>query len=156
MLSKNAQMIQDFLNKQEVETKVIELTESTHTALDSAKAIGCEVHQIVKSLIFRTKLTHKPILVLVSGPNRVNEKALETIVGEEIAKADATFVKEKTGFSIGGIPPIGHKEKIETYIDADLLQHEVIWAAAGTPNAIFSLKSAVIVQLTGGKVISVK
>jgi prolyl-tRNA editing enzyme YbaK/EbsC (Cys-tRNA(Pro) deacylase) len=156
MLSKSAQTIQDFLSAQNIPAQVIELPDSTRTADDAAKAIGCRPAQIVKSLIFKTKHTHKPILVLASGPNRVNEKLIAQAVNEEITKADADFVREKTGFAIGGIPPLGHKEKIETYIDADLLTHEILWAAAGTPHAVFSIYSTFLQSLTQGIILSIK
>ena len=103
-----------------MEAEVIETPESTRSAEEAAKAIGCSVSQIVKSLIFCTVHTRKPILVLASGSNRVNEKRIAQYVGEEIAKATADFTKEVTGFAIGGIPPIGHKQNIPTYIDEDL------------------------------------
>lgn len=155
-LSKSAQSVQDALSEKGLEAKVVELPASTRTAEDAAKAIGCQVAQIAKSLIFRTKHTNKAILVLASGINRVNEKTISRHVGEEIAKADADFTREVTGFAIGGIPPIGHKQKIQTYIDEDLLQYKELWAAAGTPNAVFSLSPSVIEDLTGGKVVSIK
>ncbi len=155
-LSKSAQSVQDALSKKGIEAKVVELPASTRTADEAAKAIGCQVAQIAKSLIFRTKQTHKAILVLASGINRVNEKTIARHVGEEIGKADADFTREVTGFAIGGIPPVGHVQKIETYIDEDLLQYDELWAAAGTPNAVFSLSPLVLEDLTGGKVVSIK
>jgi|SRR5580700_3760565 prolyl-tRNA editing enzyme YbaK/EbsC (Cys-tRNA(Pro) deacylase) len=156
MLSKSAQNIQDILNKKGITAKVLELPNSTRTAEDAAVAIGCTVAQIVKSLIFRTKETNKPILVLASGPNRVNEKLITEAVGEEIIKADANFTREVTGFAIGGIPPLGHKHPIETFIDEDLLKLKELWAAAGTPNAVFSIDALMLENLTSGKVIAVK
>jgi prolyl-tRNA editing enzyme YbaK/EbsC (Cys-tRNA(Pro) deacylase) len=155
-LSKSAQSVQDVLSEKGIDAKVIELPASTRTAEEAADTIGCEVAQIIKSLIFRTKHTNKPILVLASGVNRVNEKLIAKAVGEEIIKADAGFTREVTGFAIGGIPPVGHKQKIETFIDEDLLKLKELWAAAGTPNAVFSLDSAVIANLTDGKVIAIK
>jgi prolyl-tRNA editing enzyme YbaK/EbsC (Cys-tRNA(Pro) deacylase) len=155
-LSKSAQFIQEVLLKKNLQTKVIELPASTRTADDAAKAIGCTTGQIIKSLIFCTKHTLKPVLVLASGPNRVNEKMIAHHVGEEIVKADANYTKEVTGFAIGGIPPVGHKQYILTYIDEDLLQFQEVWAAAGTPHAVFSLNSKDIVSLTDGQVISIK
>jgi prolyl-tRNA editing enzyme YbaK/EbsC (Cys-tRNA(Pro) deacylase) len=154
--SKSAQSVQDVLDKKGISAKVIELPASTRSAEEAAKAIGCEVAQIVKSLIFRTKHTGKPILVLASGPNRVNEKLIAEAVGEEIVKADADFTREVTGFAIGGIPPVGHKQAIDTYIDEDLLRLTELWAAAGTPHAVFNFQSSQIESLTGGKVIRVK
>jgi prolyl-tRNA editing enzyme YbaK/EbsC (Cys-tRNA(Pro) deacylase) len=154
MLSKSAQNIQDILNKKGITAKVLELPNSTRTAEDAAVAIGCTVAQIVKSLIFRTKETNEPILVLASGPNRVHEKLISEAVGEEIIKADANFTREVTGFAIGGIPPLGHKQPIETFIDEDLLKLKELWAAAGTPNAVFSIDALVLENLTRGKVIA--
>ncbi|MBS0652092.1 MAG: YbaK/EbsC family protein [Verrucomicrobia bacterium] len=156
LMTKNAQTIQEILIQRGIDTKVIEFSSSTRTAADAAHAIGCDVAQILKSLIFRTKNTHRPILVLVSGANRANEQLVEASVGEEIVKADADFTREVTGFAIGGIPPIGHKQKIETYIDEDLLKLNELWAAAGTPHSVFSISSHLIVGLTEGRVIKVK
>ncbi len=156
MLSESAQKIQEALLKKGLHVKVIEFPASTKTAVDAAKTIGCEVAQIVKSLIFRTKQTKRPILVLTSGINRVNEKKIAQVVHEDIEKADADFTREVTGFAIGGIPPIGHKEKIETFIDEDLLKYKEVWAAAGTPYASFCLDSSSLEKITNGKVISIK
>lgn len=153
MLSKSAQTVQDALSAKGLEIQVLELPASTRTAEDAAKAIGCQAAQIAKSLIFRSKNGHKPILVLASGINRVNEKTIATHVGEEIIKADADFTREVTGFAIGGIPPIGHKQKIETYIDQDLLNHQELWAAAGTPNSVFRISSSQLVEITEGQII---
>lgn len=152
--AKSAQSVQDALMCKGLECKVIELEHTTRSAADAAIAIGCDVSQIVKSLIFKTKLSSKPILILVSGPNRVDEKLIESYVGEKIAKADADFAKEITGFAIGGIPPIGHKQKIDfIFIDKDLLNFDSIWAAAGTPNAVFNLKGEDLVSMTEGKLV---
>jgi len=156
MLSKSAQIVKDALAKQGIDAKVVEFLAGTRTAEDAAKAINCQVAQIIKSLIFRTKHTNKAILVLVSGINRVNEKIIAKEVGEEIVKADADFTRDTTGFAIGGIPPVGHKQKIDTFIDEDLLQYTELWAAAGTPNTVFSLDSAILANLTKGRIIAVK
>lgn len=156
-LTKSAQSVQNALTSRGLDCTVKELSASTRTAQDAANAIGCEVAQIVKSLIFKTKTTHKPVLVLASGPNRVNEKLIEQYVGEKIIKADADFAREITGFAIGGIPPIGHKQIIEfILIDQDLLNYDSIWAAAGTPNAVFNLRSDDLLELTNGKIVSIK
>lgn len=156
-LSKSAQSVQDALSKKGLTCEVIELSASTHTANDAAAAIGCEVAQIVKSLLFRSAISHKPVFILASGINRVDEKTIEKLVGEKIVKADADFTREITGFAIGGVPPIGHKQVIShIFIDEDLLKFEKLWAAAGTPNAVFSLNSQEIENLTGGKVVSIK
>lgn len=156
-LAKSAQSVQDALASKGLSCCVVELSASTRTAQEAADAIGCEVAQIVKSLIFKTKETHKPVLVLASGPNRVNEKAIESYVGEKITKANADFTREVTGFAIGGIPPIGHKTPIDLiFIDENLLKFDDIWAAAGTPNAVFNLKGKDLLEMTHGKVISVQ
>jgi len=156
ILSKSAQSVQDVLARKGLALKVVELPASTRTAQEAAQTIGCQVAQIIKSLIFRTQITGKPILVLASGVNRVNEKAVETQLGEKLGKADADFTREVTGFAIGGIPPVGHKQVIQTFIDEDLLKYPELWAAAGTPNAVFCLKSSDLVGLTGGIVLNIK
>jgi prolyl-tRNA editing enzyme YbaK/EbsC (Cys-tRNA(Pro) deacylase) len=156
-LTKSAQSVQDVLNSKGLECAVVVLSESTRTAVDAAINIGCDVAQIVKSLIFKTKSTEQAVLVLASGPNRVNEKTIEAILGEKITKADAVFTRDITGFAIGGIPPIGHKQKIEhIFIDEDLLTFDKVWAAAGTPNAVFHMTSKDLLEMTDGKVVSIK
>lgn len=155
-LSKSAQSVQEALVKRGLPLKVVELSASTRTAQEAAEAIGCTVGQIAKSLIFRTVTTKRPILVIASGINRVNEKALEQHIGEKIEKADADFIRDVTGFAIGGIPPVGHRQTIDTFIDSDLLTYKEIWAAAGTPHAVFCLESIQLAPLTAGKVISIK
>lgn len=155
-LSNSAQKIQDLLRSLGYEYTVVEHTESTRTAQEAADRAGCELGQIVKSLIFRGKESGKPIIVLTSGANRVDEKRIAEYAGEAIGKADADFVRAVTGFAIGGVPPIGHLQKIETYMDEDFLQYQTVWAAAGTPNAIFELKTADLQKMTGGKVVRVK
>lgn len=157
ILSKSAEIVQRALYEKGLEFKVIELTESTRTANDAATAVGCQVGQIVKSLLFRAKDTQRAVLVLASGKNRVSEELIQRYVGEKIAKADANFTREITGFAIGGIPPLGHKNPIlHVYIDEDLLEYEILWAAAGTPYAVFSLPAKELQTATGGKIVSIK
>jgi len=156
-LTKSAQKVQDVLLARGLKPKVLELPGSTRTAVDAASTIGCEVAEIVNSLIFKTNQSHKPVLVLASGPNRVNEATIELQVGEKIVKADADFTKEVTGFAIGGIPPVGHTQKIDfIFIDKDLLKFDSVWAAAGTPNAVFNLQSTDLLAMTGGTALSIK
>ena len=155
-LSLTAQKIQDALRALGYDYTVIEHAESTRTAQEAADRAGCELGQIVKSLIFRGKTSGKPILVLTSGANRVDEKRIAAYAGEPIGRADADFVRAATGFAIGGVPPIGHTQKMETYLDEDFLQHQTIWAAAGTPNAIFELRTEDLQKITDGKVARVK
>ena len=155
-LSPSAQKIQNLLTELGYAYTVVEHAESTRTAQEAADRAGCQLAQIVKSLIFRGKASNKPILVLTSGANRVDEKRISSYAGEPIARADADFVRAVTGFAIGGVPPIGHLQPMETYIDEDFLAFPVIWAAAGTPNAIFELKTEDLSKMTGGKVAQVK
>ncbi|MCC2646664.1 MAG: YbaK/aminoacyl-tRNA synthetase associated region [Rickettsiaceae bacterium] len=155
-LARSAQTVQYALEQKNVQCKVLELPNSCRTAQEAASSIGCAVSQIVKSLIFKTRMTVKPVLVLVSGPNRVNEKIIESYISEEIIKADAVFTKELTGFAIGGIPPIGHKHAIKlVFIDQDLLRFDDLWAAAGTPNAVFNIQVKDLLLMTNGRIVSV-
>ena len=135
---------------------VLEFDAGTRTAADAATAVGCTVAEIAKSLVFRARETGRPVLVVASGVNRVDEKKVAALLGEKIARADADFVREQTGFAIGGVPPVGHAVAPATLIDEDLLQFETIWAAAGTPNAVFKLRPGELVELTGGRVAEVK
>ncbi len=155
-LSPSAQRVQEALKALGLSLEVVELPQSTRTAVEAAAAVGCGVEQIVKSLVFKGKHSRKPILVVASGPNRVNEKRMAEIVGEPIERADPDFVRAHTGYVIGGVPPVGHVERIETFIDEDLLQYPEIWAAAGSPNAVFRLGPADLERMTGGRVIAVK
>jgi prolyl-tRNA editing enzyme YbaK/EbsC (Cys-tRNA(Pro) deacylase) len=156
MLSASAQRVQSALQELGFSGRVMELPDTTRSAAEAAAAIGCEVAQIAKSLVFRKTQSDRPLLVIASGINRVNEKAISKLVGEKIAKADAEFVRQQTGFAIGGIPPVGHVNAIETLIDEDLLQYSEIWAAAGNPNAVFRLTPEELLQLTQASVVSVK
>jgi prolyl-tRNA editing enzyme YbaK/EbsC (Cys-tRNA(Pro) deacylase) len=155
-LSASAQKIQDQLKELGFNYTVIERAESTRTAQEAADRAGCELGQIVKSLIFKGQESGKPILVLTSGANRVDEKRISGYAGEPIGRADADFVRAVTGFAIGGVPPFGHLLIMDTYLDEDFLRYETIWAAAGTPNAIFELKTEDLQTLTNGKVVRVK
>jgi prolyl-tRNA editing enzyme YbaK/EbsC (Cys-tRNA(Pro) deacylase) len=155
-LSPSAEKVQEALQRLGFKNEVLELQTTTRTSAEAAQAVGCEVGQIAKSIVFRTMKTDRPVLVIASGPNRINEKRIEEKVSEPIGKADADFVRQKTGFVIGGVPPVGHKEKMEIFIDEDLLRYQEIWAAAGTPNALFKLTPSELIRMTGGEVISIK
>jgi prolyl-tRNA editing enzyme YbaK/EbsC (Cys-tRNA(Pro) deacylase) len=155
-LQSSAKKVQEALTALGLSCQVVELPASTRTAQEAAQAIGCTVAQIVKSLIFRGTRTGKPILVLASGVNRVNEQRLGEMAGEPIGKADADFVRKHTGFAIGGVPPVGHSTPIETYIDADLLQYQEIWAAAGTPRAVFRLIPQDLQKMNHGSIVSIE
>ncbi|MBW1713793.1 MAG: YbaK/EbsC family protein [Deltaproteobacteria bacterium] len=135
--------------------EVKELPDSTRTAQEAAQAVGCQVDQIAKSIVFRSLQTDRPVLVVTSGSNRVDEKKIGALLGEAIGQANADFVRQQTGYAIGGVAPVGHLEKVVVFIDQDLLQYDRIWAAAGTPHAVFQLTPAVLVEVTGGQVAAV-
>ncbi|HEY6336519.1 MAG TPA: YbaK/EbsC family protein [Alphaproteobacteria bacterium] len=155
-LSPSAARIQEMLRARGFTNAVIEREETTRSSAEAALAVGCTVAQIAKSVIFRAKGSGRPVLVVASGPNRVNEKVIEAAIGERLGKADADYVRERTGFVIGGVAPIGHAQKLEIFIDEDLLQFAEIWAAAGTPNAVFKLTPDELQRMTGGRVIGIK
>jgi prolyl-tRNA editing enzyme YbaK/EbsC (Cys-tRNA(Pro) deacylase) len=155
-LSRSARKIRDVLVSLGVDLEVVQLPSSTRTAAEAASAIGCQVAQIAKSIVFRTLETGKPVLVVASGVNRVNESSIRDRVGEPVEKADADFVREKTGFAIGGVPPVGHLEPIYTIVDEELLQLGDVWAAAGTPNSVFRLNGKLLLEMTSGVAMSVK
>jgi prolyl-tRNA editing enzyme YbaK/EbsC (Cys-tRNA(Pro) deacylase) len=155
-LSPSAQKVDDALRALGYQFDIIEHAESTRTAQEAAQRAGCELGQIVKSMIFRGKVSGKPILVLTSGANRVDEKRISEYAREAIGRADPDFVRSATSFAIGGVPPVGHPQKLETYLDEDFLQYKTIWAAAGNPNAIFELPTEALQELTDAKVVRVK
>ncbi len=154
-LSPSAQRVQDRLRELGFAGQVVKLPATTRTAAEAAAAVGCRVEQIAKSLVFRGKETGRPLLVIAGGANRVDERRLGELAGEPIARASADFVRERTGFAIGGVPPVGHREPLDTYIDEDLAALEEVWAAAGTPHAVFRLPGADLPALTGGRVVAI-
>jgi prolyl-tRNA editing enzyme YbaK/EbsC (Cys-tRNA(Pro) deacylase) len=155
-LKPSAQKVQDAIKALGYTFTVMELPDSTRTAAEAAAAIGCEVAQIAKSLVFRRKNSNSPLLVIASGINRVNENRIAEWLHEPLEKADADYVREHTGFVIGGVPPIGHPESLKTLIDEDLFLYDVIWAAAGHPKAVFQLTPQALVKMTKGHILSVK
>ncbi len=137
-------------------TDVVEMPTSIHTAKQAAAAIGCDVAQIVKSLVFRGEDSGRAVLVLASGPTRVDEERIAALLGEAVAFPDADFVRQATGYAIGGVPPLGHATSMRTLIDEGLLLHDEIWAAAGTPRTVFRLTPADLRRITGGEIIAVQ
>jgi len=154
-LSSSAQKVQEALEGLGLSLEVVELPDSTRTAVEAAQAVGCHLGQIVKTLIFKAKRSQRPVMVLVSGSNRVNEKSIEALIDEPLGKADADFVRRHTGFAIGGVPPVGLLEEIQTFIDQDLLAYDVLWAAAGTPHAVFRLMPKDLVKMANGQVVDI-
>jgi prolyl-tRNA editing enzyme YbaK/EbsC (Cys-tRNA(Pro) deacylase) len=153
-LSGTATRFAEELRQRGVSSQVVEMPESTRSAAEAAAAIGCDVAQIVKSLVFRAVERDEPVLVLASGADRVDEARLSELVGP-IERAPASFVRARTGFAIGGVPPVGHIDALETYLDEHLLGHDVVWAAAGTPRAVFAIGPRQLVQIASAKVVSV-
>lgn len=135
--------------------EVLEFETSTRTAAEAAAAIGCTVGQIAKSLIFRALDSGRPVLAIASGSVRVDEARLSELLGEDIGRADAAFVREQTGYAIGGVPPVGHRGESAIFIDETLLSFDTIWAAGGTPNAVFRLTPDDLLRLTGGTVAAI-
>ncbi len=135
--------------------EIREFSASTRTAEDAARALGVVVGQIVKSLVFLAD--GHPILALVSGANRVNEAKLAAASGAgRVFKAAAETVREVTGFPIGGVPPLGHRRALRTFLDQDLLRHDLIYAAAGTPQAVFPLTPQQLLQVTGAQPVDLR
>lgn len=136
---------------------IVELSTPTRTAAEAAQAVGCDIGQIAKSLVFERVPGGLPLLVIASGSHRVDEGRLSNVVGaHKIRKPEAEYVRRVTGFAIGGVPPIGHDTLLETLIDETLLRYPYIWAAAGTPNALFRMDPKDLVPMTGGRVVSVR
>lgn len=145
----------NYLKKNNLDIKIHDFDEFTHTAIQAATALNCDVSQIAKSLIFKSN-SDKPILVIASGSNRVDESKIASLLGESIGKADADFVKNNTGYTIGGVPPFAFSQNIITFIDEDLLKFDHIWAAAGTNNSVFSIAIDKLIKLSNGKVSDIK
>lgn len=155
MLPDSAQKVQNAAEKLGLSVTVKEMAAQTRTAEEAAAACGVTVGQIVKSLVFQGAASGKPYLLLVSGANRVNEAGVAQHLGEKLKRPDAAFVRDLTGFAIGGIPPFGHARPLATYIDGDLLRYDVVWAAAGTPKAVFAVEPKMLKEATGAAEISV-
>ena len=150
-LSGSAARVQKFISQMGFSFEVKELPGSTRTAQDAADSIGCSVAQIAKSLVFRDRDTDCPVLVVASGINRVDVQRIKKATGLRLEIAGADFVKDRVGYAIGGVPPAGHDERVQTLLDPDLKRFETIWAAAGTPFAVFQLKPDDLQPLTKGE-----
>ncbi|ODN70249.1 YbaK/EbsC family protein [Methylobrevis pamukkalensis] len=134
-----------------LDVAVIEMPASTRTAEDAAAACGCTVGQIVKSLVFSGRDSGTPYLLLVSGTNRVDQEAVAAHLGEPLDRPNGKAVRDITGFAIGGIPPLGHATPLATFFDPDLLAHDIVWAAAGTPSCVFSVAPGALAAAIGAK-----
>jgi prolyl-tRNA editing enzyme YbaK/EbsC (Cys-tRNA(Pro) deacylase) len=137
-----------------VQAEVREFEASTATASQAAAALGTSVGRIVKSLVFLAG--DAPIVVLASGPNRVDTRKLGQLLGRRVRRAEADHVRAATGFAIGGVPPVGHTQPLPVYVDRDLLDYDLVWAAAGSPNAVFPIDPHQLVRISGGQVVDLK
>jgi len=146
-----SQKVQNYLDQFGLNLNVREFPDSTRTAQEAADAVGCELGQIVKSLVFRSG--ENPLLFLVSGKNQLNVKKVSRELGIPIEKADAQFVRDATGYAIGGVPPVAHANPMHVYIDQDLMGYQEVWAAAGTPHAVFRISSSDLPRITSGRII---
>lgn len=154
MAHPNTERVRQRLAELGVEAQPVEFAESTRTAAEAAAAIGTTVAQIAKSLVFVAG--DQPILVIASGVNRVDTAKVSARLGAKVTRADADAVRSATGFPIGGVPPVAHASPLRTLIDADLMGYDSIWAAAGTPNAVFQTTPADLLRMTGGEVADIK
>jgi prolyl-tRNA editing enzyme YbaK/EbsC (Cys-tRNA(Pro) deacylase) len=151
----SVQRVRDSLKSLNISSDVVELPDSTRTAVEAADAVGCQVGQIVKSLVFVGNVSQEAVLILTSGSNQVNEKNVGEILGEMIKLASADIVREETGFAIGSVSPFGLKQELNIFIDEDLLNYEFIWAAAGSHHAVFKIEPQILVKSTNGTIIKV-
>ena len=145
---------EDWLATTDLAAQVRKFPDGTRTAVDAARAVGCELGQIVKSLVFVAG--GSPVVALVSGANRLDERRLGAVAGEPVAKADAETARTATGYSIGGVPPFGHATDVPVFMDRDLLAYAVVWAAAGRPDSVFEIEPARLRELSKATVIDLK
>jgi prolyl-tRNA editing enzyme YbaK/EbsC (Cys-tRNA(Pro) deacylase) len=150
-LSSSAKRVQDALAAEGVSTRIVEYDVPARTSAEAAAVLGCAVGQIAKSLIFRAA-SGSPVLVIASGAHRVDEAKIAALAGEPIGKADADFVRAVTGYAIGGIPPLAHAQALRTFVDRNLMQYETVYAAGGTPHAMFPIAPAELVRVAGGAI----
>jgi len=151
-LKPSAQRVQDALAARGFQNQVRELEQTARSAAEAAAAVGCQVGQIAKSLVFKGRVSGRAVLVIAAGSNRVDTARVEALLGEPLDRPDADFVRAETGFAIGGIPPLGHERPLVTFIDQDLRRWPAIWAAAGHPSAVFPLTPEELERMTGGMV----
>jgi prolyl-tRNA editing enzyme YbaK/EbsC (Cys-tRNA(Pro) deacylase) len=154
-LSASAQRVQDALRALGLESAINEYATSSRTSQEAADLLGCTVGQIAKSLVFRAT-DGEPVLVVASGANRVSEAKVGALLGQPIGRAKPEFVRDVTGYAIGGIPPVGHARRITTFVDEDLLQFPLVYAAGGTPNALFPIGPSDLLRICGGRAADVR
>jgi Cys-tRNA(Pro) deacylase len=152
-LHPSARRVADAAAALDLSIEIVTFEHSTRTAAEAAAAVGCDVGQIVKSLVFT--VSGAPVIALVSGANQLDTRklaALFSVGRKQVERADADTVRATTGYAIGGVPPFGHATSPAIYVDRDLTSYDVIWAAAGTPNTVFAIKPGDLLRATGGLV----
>jgi len=150
VLPASAQRVQDTLTAARLDARVIELAIAARTSAQAAEALGIEVGQIAKSLVFRASQSGRPVLVVAAGDRRVDEKRIAALLGEPIERATPEFVRENSGFAIGGVAPVAHPRAMQTFVDTSLRRFSVVWAAGGTPHCVFPIEPEALVRLSGG------
>lgn len=150
-MSRSVERVARVLSEAGIETAIVEMPESTRTAAEAAAAVGCEIDQIAKSIIFRGETSGRTILFITAGGNQVDPVRASALAGEHLGRADAGFVREMTGFAIGGVAPIAHKVAPRAFLDPRLLEFPVIYAAAGTPRHIFAISGPDLLRLSGAE-----
>lgn len=151
-MSKSLKRVEAALAAAGLAADIREMQASTRTAAEAAAAVGCEVDQIVKSIIFRGEATGHVVLFLTAGGNRVDDARASAVAGQPLGKADADLIRAETGFAIGGVSPIGHLTPVTAYLDPRVLAFDTVWAAAGTPRHVFAIAPATLLKLTGASV----
>jgi prolyl-tRNA editing enzyme YbaK/EbsC (Cys-tRNA(Pro) deacylase) len=149
-LAASARRVQDALAAAGSDARVIELPVAARTSQQAADALGIEVGQIAKSLIFRAVPSGRAVLVIAAGDRRVDEARISVLLGEAIERATPDFVRERSSFAIGGVAPLAHARPMTTFIDASLRRFDVVWAAGGTPHCVFPIAPAELVRVSGG------
>lgn len=150
MPSSGPQRVQAALDARGLACRVVTLADSTRTSEEAAAAVGCSVAEIAKSMVFRGRDSDRPVLAVMSGVNRVDAAKLRRLLGERVERPDADFVRARTGYAIGGVPPLGHPEPLPTWIDEDLFAFERVWAAAGSPFSVFEIAPPALLAASGG------
>ncbi len=151
-LPPSVQKVQRALHDAGVDVAVVMLADAARTSQQAADALGIEIGQIAKSLVFRARDSGRAVLVIASGSNRVDEHKVAALIGEKIERATPDFVRERTGYAIGGIPPLGHATQLEVLLDRSLARYEVVWGAAGHPHSVFPIAPAQLFEVAGGRV----
>ncbi|TWI34513.1 YbaK/EbsC family protein [Paracoccus sulfuroxidans] len=151
-MSKSLKRVQSALEAAGITVDVREMGESTRTAIEAANAVGCEVDQIAKSIIFRGENSGHVVLFLTAGGNKVDAAKATEVAGQPLGKADANLIRTETGFAIGGVAPVGHLTQIEAWMDPRLQEFDTVWAAAGTPRHVFAISPDDLLRITGAQV----